>query len=261
MTRSNAPLCSSEAELCAAFIDEFNRVPGWTCYPETAGFDILVVHEEGRQIGVEAKLQLNAKVADQILPQHWQDRYGAPGPDHRMVIVGRITEASQGIARLLEMCGIAVLAPSRGHRRRDGKFVDFPEFHLRHWLQHLSGPQLFDWNPAERCHVPIVVPDVPAGVPAPLRLTEWKEGALKVIATLRRQGFITTKQIAECGVSATNWTRSWLDKGAERGTWVESARMPAFDQQHPEAYAKLQQLDQAKPGAQHRLALAKEGEA
>lgn len=112
MTRSNAPLVQSEAELCAAFIDEFNRVPGWTCYPETAGFDILVVHEDGRQIGVEAKLQLNAKVADQILPQYWQDRYGAPGPDHRMVIVGRITEASQGIARLLEMCGIAVLAPS-----------------------------------------------------------------------------------------------------------------------------------------------------
>ncbi|HCR1594719.1 hypothetical protein ACOAP9_05040 [Pseudomonas aeruginosa] len=241
MTRSNAPLVQSEAELCAAFIDEFNRVPGWTCYPETAGFDILVVHEDGRQIGVEAKLQLNAKVADQILPQYWQDRYGAPGPDHRLVIVGRITESSHGIARLLEMCGIAVLAPSRGHRRRDGKFVDFPEFHLRHWLQHSSGPQLFDWNPAERCHVPIVVPDVPAGVPAPLRLTQWKEGALKVIATLRRQGFITTRQIAECGVSATNWTRSWLDKGAERGTWVESARMPAFDQQHPEAFTKIQQ--------------------
>ena len=66
------------------------------------------------------------------------------------------------------------------------------------------------------------------------RLTQWKlEGALKVIATLRRQGFITTKQIAECGVSATNWTRSWFDKGAERGTWVESPRMPSFDQQHP----------------------------
>ncbi len=129
--KSQAPLVQSEAELCAAFIDEFNRVPGWTCYPETAGFDILVVHEDGRQIGVEAKLQLNAKVADQILPQYWQDRYGAPGPDHRLVIVGRITEASHGIARLLEMCGIAVLAPSRGHRRRDGKFVDFPEFHLR----------------------------------------------------------------------------------------------------------------------------------
>ncbi|EOB7987994.1 TPA: hypothetical protein ACNRRD_006395 [Pseudomonas aeruginosa] len=28
MTRSNAPLVQSEAELCAAFIDEFNRVPG-----------------------------------------------------------------------------------------------------------------------------------------------------------------------------------------------------------------------------------------
>ncbi len=40
---------------------------------------------------------------------------------------------------------------------------------------------------------------------------------------------------------AKNWTRSWLDKGAERGTWVESPRMPAFDQQHPEAFTKIQQ--------------------
>ncbi|WP_447722070.1 hypothetical protein [Pseudomonas aeruginosa] len=125
--------------------------------------------------------------------------------------------------------------------RRNGSYVEGPDFGLSHWVKHFNEPNLFDWNPAERCHVPIVVPDVPAGVPAPLRLTQWKEGALKVIATLRRQGFITTKQIAECGVSATNWTRSWLDKGAERGTWVESARMPAFDQQHPEAFTKIQQ--------------------
>ncbi len=38
--KERQPLVQSEAELCAAFIDEFNRVPGWTCYPETAGFDI-----------------------------------------------------------------------------------------------------------------------------------------------------------------------------------------------------------------------------
>nr|WP_139181169.1 hypothetical protein [Pseudomonas aeruginosa] len=75
MSRSNAPLVQSEAELCAAFIDEFNRVPGWTCYPETAGFDILVVHAEGRQIGVEAKLQLNAKVAAQRDPATMLDLF------------------------------------------------------------------------------------------------------------------------------------------------------------------------------------------
>ncbi|MBA4913889.1 hypothetical protein H2N59_12065 [Pseudomonas aeruginosa] len=70
--KSQSPLVQSEAELCAAFIDEFNRVPGWTCYPETAGFDILVVHEDGRQIGVEAKLQ--------------QLDQAKPGAQHRLAL-------------------------------------------------------------------------------------------------------------------------------------------------------------------------------
>lgn len=244
MVARKEQLVTTEAELCALFIEEFNALPGWTCYPETADFDILVVHEDGRQIGVEAKLQLNAKVADQILPGEWVDRWGQPGPDHRLVIVGRITEASAGIKRLLEMCGVAVLDPRGGSTWRDGRFV--PTFSIRYWLDHSHSNHLFDWNPPERCHVPCVVPDVPAGVPAPLRLTKWKEGALAVVATLRAQGYITSKQIAECGISATNWTRSWLDRGAERGQWIESPRMPNFDQQHPAAYAAIQEKINAK---------------
>lgn len=55
-----API-GKESELCDLYIRDFNNVSGWTCYPETAGFDILVVHQDGRQIGVEAKLSLNRK--------------------------------------------------------------------------------------------------------------------------------------------------------------------------------------------------------
>ncbi len=50
--------------------------------------------------------------------------------------------------------------------------------------------------------------------------------------------------ISECGQYRYLLTRPGdflADKGAERGTWVESARMPAFDQQHPEAFTKIQQ--------------------
>ncbi|MBG4980368.1 hypothetical protein GHV66_07310 [Pseudomonas aeruginosa] len=231
----------SERDLCAAFIKEFNQVPGWTCYPETAGFDVLVVHEDGRQIGVEAKLKLNAKVADQILPGSWQDRWGKDGPDHRMVIVGTITDASRGISRMLQMLGVSVLEARMVPRQTASGFVDGPTFGLRHWPSS-SDDIPFDWNPPERCQVPCIVPDVPAGVPSPLRLTPWKEKAMRVIATMRQQGFITAKQIAEHGVCSTSWTRGakpWLRPGAVRGQWVETENMPAIDQQHPEAYAQI----------------------
>ncbi|HIE2480258.1 dATP/dGTP pyrophosphohydrolase domain-containing protein [Pseudomonas aeruginosa] len=97
---------------------------------------------------------------------------------------------------------------------------------------------------------------------APGDLAEWIDVVILALDGAWRTG-ATPAQIIDALVAkqTKNESRTWLDKGAERGTWVESPRMPAFDQQHPEAYAKLQQLDQAKPGAQHRLALAKEGEA
>lgn len=228
-----------ESALCALFISEFNKLKGWTCYPETGGFDVLVVHESGRQIGVEAKLKLNAKVAEQILPEPWYDRYGQPGPDHRLVIVATITDASAGIARMLRQLGVEVLAP-RMTRTFHG---DAPTFELEHKIDAAWGQvSLFDWNPPERCQLPSVVPDLPAGVPAPVRLTPWKEGALRVLAILRRQGFITAKQIAEQGIGTTTWTQGvkpWLRKGEVRGQWVPTEHLPSFDKQHPDVYAKV----------------------
>jgi hypothetical protein len=237
---------AKESDLCAAFIQEFNAVPGWVCYPETAGFDILVVHESGRQIGVEAKLTLNAKVADQILPEWHHEFYGKSGPDHRLVIVAKITDANAGIAKMLERLGVTVLSPGKSSDMQGEYFT----FGLDHRLLHrdkshtyFMHERLFDWWPSERCKVPMMVPNLPAGVPAPIKLTPWKESALKVIALMRRQGFITSKQITAHGIGITSWTQSpgskpaWLARGTVRGQWVESEHLPAFDKQHPEVYA------------------------
>lgn len=211
------------------------------CYPEAAGFDVLVVHEDGRQIGVQAKLSLNAKVADQILPNSGDDFFCRPGPDYRLVVVGRITDASAGIAKMLARNGVRVVQP----RAQDTDFT-FDSFHSileANGHDPMYGSQyLFDWNPSERCRVPAVATDLPAGVPAPLQLTPWKEAALKVIALMRRQGSITAKQIATFGIAANSWTHpdgskpAWLAKGLVLGQWVETAHMPAFDRQHPEMY-------------------------
>lgn len=245
MRKTKPEPISKESELCDVFIREFNNVEGWTCYPEAAGFDVLVVHDDGRQIGVEAKLTLNAKVADQILPNYGDDFYGRPGPDHRVVIVARITEASAGIAKMLHRLGVKVLTPwdaweSTGYVRR---------FNLEDSLLTLEDGSVFygrellyDWSPSNRCQVPAVVCDLPAGVPSPIRLTPWKEAAIKVVALMRSQGFITVKQIAEHGMGPSKWTQSadskpaWLAKGLARGQWIETEHMPAFDKQHPHLY-------------------------
>jgi hypothetical protein len=229
-----------ECELCDLFIRDFNKVPGWTCYPETAGFDVLLVHQDGRQIGVEAKLSLNAKVANQILPSFNDDLYGRPGPDHRMVIVSKITDASEGIEKILNRLGVAVLTP-RQRWGREGYEYYFRVDTFADETRCLE--RLFDWSPSERCYVPPVVSDLPAGVPSPIRLTPWKEAAVKLVALMRMQGFITVKQIAQHGMGVPKWTQrigsspAWLAKGALRGQWVETEHMPPFDRQHPELYS------------------------
>lgn len=246
MRKAKPEPITKESELCEVFMREFNQIDGWTCYPEAAGFDVLVVHDDGRQIGVEAKLTLNAKVADQILPNHGDDFFGRAGPDHRIVIVSKITEASAGIAKMLHRLGVKVLIP-RDAWERTG-YVR--RFDLEDSLLTLEDRDvffgrelLFDWSPAQRCQVPAVVSDLPAGVPSPIRLTPWKEAAIKVVALMRSQGFITVKQIAAHGMGANKWTQSgdeksaWLAKGSTRGQWLETEHMPAFDKQHPDLYA------------------------
>lgn len=240
-------LFKTEAQLCEVFIRDMNAQAGWTCYPETAGFDILAVHESGRQIGIEAKLALNAKVADQILPEDYAARYDNQGPDHRAVIVPCLTESNYGISRMLRLLGVAVWEPHMGWTKNGER----PEFSMEQNLRYDSyvgeggrscdlglAHCLFDWNPTNRCDVPEHVPDVPAGVPAPVRWTPWKAGALRVLALLKTQGYITSKQIAAQGISPSIWTQTWLARAAERGQWVATDKTPWHHcDRHPVEYA------------------------
>lgn len=234
-----------EADLCNLFIRDFNALPGWTCYPEAANFDVLAVHDDGRQLGVEAKLTLNAKVADQILPMQQGDFFDKPGPDYRMVIVSRITVANAGIAKMLRMLGVEVLSPHMSSSLNGDSY----RFSFHNMLEatgeetSFGSQYLHDWNPAVRCYVPALLQALPAGVPSPVQLTPWKEKALQLVALMRHQGFITAKQIAAHGHAVTRWTQpdgsrpAWVEKGSHRGQWLETEHMPAFDQQHPELYA------------------------
>jgi hypothetical protein len=224
-----------EAELCAAFIKWAKR-EGYTCYPETAGFDLLLVGAEGFQTGIQAKMSLNAKVISQILPLYSLDE----GPDYRAVLVPSL----RGDFR--EICGhigIDIFYCQHGGRRDDWRPGTIFSF-SRDGAWHFGENTFFDWNPIKRCDLPAYMPDVAAGVPSPIQLTPWKIGALKVLAHLEIAGHITRKRINALGIDSRRWCggEGWLlplaGDPARGGRYVRG-KCPAFDQQHPEVYAQI----------------------
>lgn len=241
------PVFETEAALCAAFI-AWATLEGYVCYPETAGFDILLVDKNGFQIGVEAKLRLNVKVITQALPSY----EAAVGPDHRAVLV---PELDGCLRTLCAHIGVAVfycttrhLSYKTHHFARDALYVE----------------ELFDWNPVRRCTLPAYVPDVPAGVPAPVQLTPWKIGALKVLAQIAIAGSITRQQISAFGIDPRRWCSGdhWLiplDGDPKRGgRWVRGPKCPAFDAQHPDVFARIKAelLEAGPPPGQEELEVA-----
>lgn len=249
----------TESALCDCFIASMREIGGWTVYPETAGFDILCVYDAtGHQLAVEAKLQLNAKVAQQILPGHYMGfgESDVAGPDYRAVIVPAITEASAGIGEMLGILGVQVWTPSKDYRASNESYETFLSFraalnkygHDRYVDRRLydgaSGDLQWevawhDWNPPRRCELPDMVPSVRAGVPSPIKLTPWKIGALRVLADLEVHGFVTAKSVRERGVDARRFCAAdgWLEP-LGNGRWG-MGHIPRFDQQHPKEYAEI----------------------
>ncbi len=251
-------LFPTEASLCEQFAGDMRQMGGWTIYPETAGFDLLLVRDAtGHQLGVEAKLALNAKVADQILPGDWSGHW--EGPDFRAVLVPHISDSSAGIARMLRMLGVSVLAPDNWRHsfqlstyREDARVVDASVGGLHEW-----DLAWHDWNPARRCPLPEIVPDVRAGVPAPTQLTPWKIGALRVMADLELDGFVTAKSVRAHSVDPRRFCASdgWLTPIGD-GRWTRG-NLPAFDKQHPEAYIQI--LSEARAKREPLQATAEHG--
>lgn len=227
---------ATEADLCAEFMAWVRNANGgggtryapWTVYPETGGFDLLLVDPHGRQLGIEAKLRMNAKVLVQALPSRWSS---LDGPDWRGILVPAI---NADLAELAQLHGLVVFTPS-GCGSYSPMLYQAEQAHDA-W---------HDFNPAKRCELPPMVPDLPAGVPSPVRLTPWKVGALKVLAYLEANGTITARQVRALGVDPRRFcaTDGWL-KSEGGGQWSRG-NVPAFDQQHPAEFAEFLRLMRA----------------
>ncbi len=222
------PEFKTEAELCAAFIDWLKRKHSeWTAYAETEGWDILLVHADGTQIGIQAKLRFNMAVLSQAIESYYSHD---TGPDFRAVLVPP-EERGYGEA----ICNALGLVMIRADNRF-GTSIDF--------LPDLSDRSYARWhyfNPQKRCPLPIYVPDVPAGVPAPSVLTKWKIAALQVCAVIELRGYVTRQDFSLAGIDHRRWTQDWLEAVPERpGAWRWPAeRLHHFEKQHPTIYPQI----------------------
>lgn len=216
----------TEADLCAAFIRWAETHSDWIAYPETGGWDILLVNPYGEQFGIEAKLAGNVKVLSQAIPDRidWDDC----GPDYRGVLIGSRTKA-RDFEEVCDALGIHCFWP-REHIFGDDLDRFGPSLKNTDWQHH---------GPLTRIALPDYVPDVRSGSSAPIRLTEWKVGALKLIARLEVRGFLTRQDFRDVGVDHRRWTqnRHWLRLDSE-GRYLRGDKL-IFDQQHPVVYGKI----------------------
>ena len=231
---------TSEADLCADFVKHLPET--WKAFPETCGWDILLVREaDGVQVGVEAKLTLNAKVIEQAAESYDATR---AGPDFRAVLVPHGVSGS--FLGVCELIGITVIA-----MRSDDV--------LAHWMmrgRERFSPQLptigkddYYWNekwfdrcPHERHELPEYVPDVSAGKSAPVQLTAWKVRAIKIAVTLEKRGYVCRSDFKHFQIDPGRWIQPgfrWLEPGPVRGTWVKGNYMPNFRAQHPVNFEQI----------------------
>lgn len=232
-------------EFCA-WVEKWNTnrnrsTSKWTVYPETAGWDLLLVNEDGVQIGIEAKLSLNAKVICQALPDNrWVE---ATGPDYRAVLVPS-RDVQGHFHPIASALGLSIITISKADRW-GGTHVDVSPSHLP---DEASGYDWdlrgwFSWLPAKRAPLPEYVPDVSGGKPCPVALTDWKIRAIKLIILLDRRGYVTRADMKHLGISPTRWTDAYhgfLTPDRIVGGYVRNGRTPDLRAQHPVNFVQIE---------------------
>lgn len=204
------PKIKNEHDLCLVLINAAKAL-NWVAYAETSTWDIVLVRDSV-QIGVQAKMHANIHVLGQALPANLKQRqqlrppseYRANGPQYRTVLVPQPTRELLAICDLLKLWAFGA----------GGLGFDL----LRAPEQYLQ----YQWQPERTAWTPDVVPEVKAGVSSPLRLTRWKQQALRLLAIARVRGFVTSADASRLGISLKTFTERhptirWMQKCGQTG--------------------------------------------
>lgn len=233
---------NKETDLCRVFVEAVPK--GWTVYNETGGYDILLVRDEdGFQIGIEAKLKLNAKVICQVAERIGYWYADSAGPDCRAVLIPEY--ALNEMAGICRRLGLEVITVKHPNERYGDRFRPaLPQCHPRHpeWLHH--GEEWFEFNHTKRIDLPDYVPDVISGDACPVMLTHWKIAAMKICILLERTGRVTRGDFKALQLSISRWTQggllAWLRPSVNRGEYIKGDKFPDFKAQHPKNYGEIE---------------------
>jgi hypothetical protein len=233
---------ATEADLCARFIATIG--PDWICYPESCGWDILLVRKaDGFQIGIEAKLLLNTHVISQALEEYSAWSADRAGPDCRAVLVP--ADSQGGFGRICEYIGLTIIYVRSEAQVKEvtGYWGSRPKIFepgLPGDNHGINEKEWFEWAPARRHDLPDYVPDVAAGMPSPTQLTAWKISAMKIAIILEKRGFLTRTDFKHINIDH----RRWLPSGAgwltlDGGVYRKSRYFPNFKAQHPRVWDEI----------------------
>ncbi len=178
---------STEAEMCGSFMEAATE-SGWTPYPETAGFDIVLVRGD-TQVGVEAKLRAGCHVLSQALPSEGSRR----GPNYVAVLVP--SWGPPGFGEIADRVKVRVVVWSP---RRANPFPRFGPYGTHDPLR---------WRFEAPLALPPVVPTWQAGCPSPQVLSPWRVRALRLCHELRR-GPVSSARFKAHGMKPSDWKRS-----------------------------------------------------
>lgn len=193
---------ASEAELCAV-LRSAAEAAGWAFYPETGGWDAILVLEDETQVGVQAKLRANVDVlAQAIVPPR------LAGPDIHAVLVPSCSRAFQDVAHEL---GFIVLIGDRLRRKPDPDIRGVGAYVGERYLEHSVRKAPRAIHLPGRCWLPPFVPNSPAGVPSPRSVTPWRVAAAKLCAELRKGYEPTNAELRERGLAPSTWVRRWIE--------------------------------------------------
>jgi hypothetical protein len=225
---------TKETDLCAAFIAALPK--GWVAFNETMGWDSLLVRvADGCQVGIQAKLRLNAGVLCQAAETRGRWAVDLPGPDYRAVLVP--SGQTGDLLALAPYCALTIIMMREP---------------LRYGYQEPFSPPLpdeqhphrcegwYEMMPARRCPLPEYVPDVAAGASAPLQLTDWKIKALKLMVLLDATGYLTRADFKRLGIDLRRWIgeNSWLVP-CDVGFRANGSLIEHFRKQHPVVWEQI----------------------
>lgn len=221
---------AKESDLCSTFLGMVDAKI-WTPYAETAGWDILLVRKvDGYQIGIQAKLSLNLDVINQTLEYHSHWMHALEGPDVRAVLIPEgPTGKLGGICQYLGLVVFQMQSPA-WHSKVN--------FHP--WLpgDPSKEPHFPEWCPVRRHPLPEYVPDVVAGSPSPVQLTEWKIKAIKLCILMHKNGSVTRADFEHLKLDPRRWVSDrWIISSGKR-TFV-AGKMPEVEKQHPKVFKQI----------------------